>query len=101
MKNNINHYNKPSGINIQESKIKFLIILAGNQIFENVRKGGGGGLLTAIDQDLCPVLISNGNEKAEIIVAGSKIRIINGYGPQKLGSAQRSTQEQSNIIQQF
>ena len=58
-------------------------------------------LIDCIDQALCPVLLSGGNEKAEIIVAGPKIRIINGYGPQKLGSAQRSTQEQSIIIQQF
>ena len=75
MKNNINHYNKPSCINIQESKIKFTgtIKLSSYQIFENVRKGGGGVLLTVNDQDLCPVLISNGNEKAEIIVIQVKV----------------------------
>ena len=56
----------------KKSKIKFTgtIKLAGYQIFENVRKGGGGGLLTAIDQDLCPVLISNGNEK--LLLLGQK-----------------------------
>ena len=49
----------------------------------------GGGLLTAIEEDLEPVLISTGeDEENEIItvqinVAGEAIRIINAYGPQE------------------
>ena len=50
--------------------------------------GLGGGLLTAVDQDLDPVLISEGGEENEILVVqanlgNQKIRIINAYGPQE------------------
>ena len=57
------------------------------QVFEKIRPGLGGGLLTAIKVNLNPVLISPCNEDAEILVVqcqvnDQKIRIINGYGPQ-------------------
>ena len=83
---------KPSIITIQESKTRKqgLIKLKGYQIFEKNRKNClGGGLFTAIDEELEPVLISTGeDEENEIItvqinVAGKAIRIINAYGPQE------------------
>ena len=45
-------------------------------------------MLTAVDSNLEPVLIEDANEESEILVVqvklgGSKIRIINGYGPQE------------------
>ena len=77
---------------IQESKVRKVgsIKLKGYQIFENIRIGvGGGGLLTAVDQNLAPVLISTGkDENSEILtvqinVGSHNLRIINAYGPQE------------------
>ena len=77
---------------LQETKARKLgsIHVEGYQIFENIRVGGnGGGLLTAVDQNLNPVLISTGrDEDTEILTVQAKvgtndIRIINGYGPQE------------------
>ena len=51
---------KPTIITLQETKVKKAgkIKLKGYQIFEKTRTlGGGGGLLTAVDQNLNPVLI--------------------------------------------
>ena len=51
---------KPSIVTLQETKVRKLgsLKLKGYQIFENIRTGvGGGGLLTAVDQNLNPVLI--------------------------------------------
>ena len=59
------------------------------EMFEKIRsEGSGGGLLTAVVKSLEPVLIEAANEETEILVVqvkfgGSKIRIINGYGPQE------------------
>ena len=89
LKNNINYF-KPSCILIQESKLKSYgtLKLNGYQIFELIRDGGGGGLFTAIDENLSPVLIRSGEDQTEILVtqvnlAGMNIRIINAYGPQE------------------
>ena len=66
-----------------------LIKIKGYQIFEKVRSGPGGGLLTAVDEDLLPVLISTGEEEeTEIMTVQVKlgnydVRIINAYGPQE------------------
>ena len=58
------------------------------QIFEKIRPGLGGGLLTAVKLSLSPVLISPCNDEADILVVqcqadNTKIRVINGYGPQE------------------
>jgi hypothetical protein len=58
------------------------------QVFEKVRSGLGGGLLTAINKNLNPVLIEAINEESEILVVQCqlgehKVRIMNGYGPQE------------------
>ena len=91
LKNNINHF-KPSIITVQETKVKRLgsIRLKGYQIFETLREGGlGGGLLTAVDENLEPVLIaSEKDDETEVITVQIKagkynVRIINAYGPQE------------------
>ena len=88
--NSMKNYDFPSCILIQETKLRTpgTFKIPGYQIFEKNRIGLGGGLLTAIDDNLSPVLISTGSIDSEILVtqilAGSqKIRIINGYGPQE------------------
>ena len=60
LKNNINYF-KPSCIIIQESKLKSkgTLKLNGYQIFELNRDGCGGGLFTAVDENLNPVLIKS------------------------------------------
>ena len=87
---NIKMFNNPSCITIQESKLRNSgsIKLENYQIFEKNRSGFGGGLLTAVDQNLEPVLIESANDESEILVVQCqiedlKLRIINGYGPQE------------------
>ena len=91
LKHNINIF-QPSVLTLQETKARKLgsIRLEGYQIFENIRVGGGGGgLLTAVDQNLKPVLISTGkDEETEILTVQAKVgihdvRIVNAYGPQE------------------
>ena len=70
LKSLINKF-KPCVITVQEGKQgkKGLLKLKGYQIFERVRLSGqGGGLLTAVDQDLLPVLVSTSDDdEAEVI----------------------------------
>ena len=82
----------PSIITLQETKVRKLgsVKLKGFQVFEKIRIGGtGGGLLTAVDQNLSPVLISTGqDEESEVLTVQAKVghhdvRIINAYGPQE------------------
>ena len=87
---NIKVFNNPSCITLQETKMRHCgtLKLSGYQVFEKVRSGLGGGLFTAIDQNLNPVLIGAINEESEILVVQcqvgeNKVRIINGYGPQE------------------
>ena len=85
----------PSCITLQETKLakKNVFQLNGYQVFQKNRNGSGGGLLTAVDPSLNPMLISTNNEEAEILtvqmeVNKMKIRLINGYGPQDDDSLQ-------------
>ena len=87
---NIKLFNYPSCITIQETKMrsKGNIKLKNYQVFEKNRQGYGGGLLTAVEQNLNPVLIECANEESEILVVQCqirkmKIRILNEYGPQE------------------
>ena len=98
--NTLNFVNLPSCVLIQESKLRFpgTFKLKGYQIFEQVRSSLGGGLLTAVDPDLSPVLISTGKDSVEILVVQVqigklKVRIFNAYGPQE--------SEKKETIQQF
>ena len=87
---NIRLFNFPSCLTIQETEMRKSggIKLKNYQVFEKIRQGYGGGLLTAVDQNLKPVLIECANEESEILIVqcqmdNMKIRIINGYGPQE------------------
>ena len=87
---NINVF-QPTVITLQETKLRRLgtFKLPGYQVFEKVRSGFGGGLLTAVNENLFPVLISTGKcDDSEILVvqvktANHNIRILNAYGPQE------------------
>ena len=82
---------RPTICTIQETKNNKigLVKLPGYQLFEKTRKNrGGGGLLTCVDENTNPVLISNCKDDTEILTVeanmeNKKIRIINGYGPQE------------------
>ena len=91
LKNSINVF-KPSIVTLQETKARKTgsVKLKGYQVFEKIRSGGsGGGLLTAIDKNLTPVLVSTGKEDnselltVQVKVGQHDIRIINAYGPQE------------------
>ena len=59
----------PSCIALQETKLakNNVFQLNGYQVFQKNRNGSGGGLLTAVDPSLNPMLISTNNEEAEIL----------------------------------
>ena len=108
LKSNISFFKNPTCINIQETKLRFhgQVKLDGYQIFESVRTGMGGGLLTAVSQDIEPVLISTGNENIEMIVVQGRIgkyniRMFNCYGPQEVNQSQRPKAEQEEIVTSF
>ena len=88
----ITFFNRPSCITVQETKLRSKNLkIPGYQVFLKNRKGFGGGLLTAVEENLAPVLISS--SESEILVVQTKvgplnIRIINGYGPQETESKQ-------------
>ena len=70
-------------------------------IFEQLRKtSGGGGLLTAVHQNLSPVCISD--EKDDILVVQAKIgtrsvRLINAYGPQENSNEENKNEFYNNL----
>ena len=81
---------KPGVFFIQESKArqKNKIKLNDYVIFEHIRNlSAGGGLLTAVHKSLKPVSVSNDDTEEILVVEGevskSKVRFINGYGPQE------------------
>ena len=87
---NIKLFSFPSVITVQETKYRKCanFKLENYQIFEKVRPGFGGGLLTAINKSLDPVLIQSVNEDIEMLVVQCNIgkenvRVINAYGPQE------------------
>ena len=74
LKKNINFF-QPLAITLQETKLRRMgtMKLPGYQVFEKVRNGLGGGLLTAVEENLEPVLISTGKkEDSEILVVQCK-----------------------------
>ena len=86
--NTLKFFNMPSCVLLQETKLRFngTFNIKGYQIFEKVRPGLGGGLMTGFDEDLSPMLISSVSEETEILVVQieigrQKIRIFNAYGP--------------------
>ena len=83
----IKHFNNPSVITIQESKLRTSSFkIPGYQTFLKNRSGLGGGLLTGVEANLSPVLLSS--PENDILVVQTKVehlnvRIINAYGPQE------------------
>ena len=86
----INELN-PSILTVQETfaRKKGLLKIQGYEIFERVRENkSGGGLFTAVDSSLDPVLVSVGENESEILtvqinIKSNNVRIINAYGPQE------------------
>ena len=82
---------KPAAYFIQESKLskRNKILVEDYTIFEQIRdNSAGGGLLTAVHNALKPINVSEEAQGEEILVVEatigkSKIRFINGYGPQE------------------
>ena len=80
---------------VQETKYrrKGLFKAKSYEIFEQIRRGAGGSLLTGVHKNLNPVLVSDGSEdEIEILVvqgevSGKNIRFINGYGPQEYAAS--------------
>ena len=86
---NINVF-KPAAFFLQETKTRFKNKLKhpDYSFFEYIRtNGGGGGLITAVHNSLHPVSVGNEDETEVLVVEAkvddSKIRLINGYGPQE------------------
>ena len=71
---NIRLFDQPSIITIQETKFRKMgsMKIENYQIFEKIRNGFGGGLLTAVDSNLEPVLIEVSNDESEILVVQVK-----------------------------
>ena len=71
----LNFFNRPSCVLLQKTKLRFpgTFKIKGYQIFEKVRVGMQG-LLTAVNHDLQPVLVtSNEEEEAEIQTVQIKV----------------------------
>ena len=90
LKSNIVNHLESSIITLQETKQ----VKSGNwnidnyKIFERTRDSKGGGLMTIVDSTLYPILTHVGNDENELLtvevnVNGTKIRVVNGYGPQE------------------
>ena len=82
----IKHFKVPSCILLQETKLtgKLKKKLNGYEIFQKP----GGDLLTAVDISLDPFIVSDGQEKSqilvvELVIGELRIRLINGHGPQE------------------
>ena len=82
---------KPIVFFIQETLYdkKGLFKVENYEVFESIRQGNGGSILTGAHKRLNPVLISDSSEDdIEVLVIegelnGKKVRFINGYGPQE------------------
>ena len=88
LKNAINFFKRPSCITLQECKLKSQNMkIPGYQVFfKNRTTGGGGGLITAVEENLASIQVSSSENDIlviEVEVGDHRIRVINGYGPQE------------------
>ena len=96
---------KPLVFFIQETKFMKKGLFKHNnfEIFECIRKSGGGSILTGIDRSLNPILISDGSDDdTEILVVegeigNKKCRFINGYGPQECADVDKRVKFFANL----
>ena len=97
LNNSLKQFGMPSFVTIQETKLRSNNFkIPGYQVYQKNRIGLGGGILTAIDENIGSVLVSS--TESEILVVQTKIgdldlRVINAYGPQELDS------EKENVYQ--
>ena len=89
--NTLKYFHKPSCITLQETKLKNQNIkIPGYQLFfKNRENFAGGGLVTAIDENLAAIQVSSSENDilvVQVSVGGQDIRIINVYGPQEANS---------------
>ena len=97
LENSLKQLGIPRFVTIHETKLRrHNFKIPGYQVFQKNRIGFGGGILTAIDENLGSVLVSS--TESEILVIQTQIgdfnlRVINAYGPQELES------ERSNVYQ--
>ena len=87
LKNAIKSFDNPTCNAIQETKLRsYNFKIPGYQVFQNNRTGLGRGLITAIDENVGSVLVSNTDNEilvVQIDIEGLNIRVINAYGPQE------------------
>ena len=87
LKNAIKSFDNPTCIAIQETKLRsHNFKIPGYQVFQKNRTGLGGGLITAIDEHVGSVLVSNTDNEilvVQIDIEGLNIRVLNAYGPQE------------------
>ena len=97
LNNALKQFGRPSFVTVQETKLRSNNFkIPGYQVYQKNRIGLGGGILTAIDENIGSVLVSS--TESEILVVQTKIgdfdlRVINAYGPQELDS------ERENVYQ--
>ena len=85
IKNGLKQFGNPSFVTIQESKLRSNNFkIPGYQVYQKTRTGLGGGILTAVDENIGSVLVSS--TESEILVIQTKVGdlVINTYGPQEL-----------------
>ena len=95
-------FNSPSIITIQETKISNLKTkIPGYKVFSKVRDSGvgGGGLITAIEENLNAIEVSECLEDilvVEVSVNEQNFRVINFYGPQE-----PQNDQERNLVKTF
>lgn len=100
---------RPGVVFIQETKLyrKGQIKINEYEIFEQTRdKIHGGGLMIAAHEALEPVLVTEGDENAEILtvqgnVGGIPVRFMTGYGPQENEILQKKLDFYQKLDEEF
>ena len=95
----------PAVILLQETKLykQGVVTLKGFVTFEKQRKyGAGGGLFTAVHENLAPMMIENDDDNEDILIVDIKhsesdiIRTINCYGPQEYPRNKKVSDDEAN-----
>ena len=104
----IDIFKQPSCITLQETKLgkQSQFKIENYEVFQKNRNSQGGGILTAIDPSLNPLIISEENLSAEILTVqldlnGHPLRVINGYSPQSDDNEQKRLDFWSTLEQEI